>query len=503
MARPRASNRQELLARVIVTSFVIIAIAIRAYCLDGRFDYDGYDEGVYWQTLRAMRAGYSLYGEVFCSQPPVFPLSIFPFYLLFGSSISAARLGVAALSLLGVAGAYLLGKALAGRAGGIAALVFVVATPSYLEASQKLQAEGPATALLFLAAGTAFMWCAHPTGRKGFLLAASCGIVLALGTLIKLLDITAVVPIVALGFGRLWQIRREAGSRLATVLWPLAAAIATTILVLLVVLAPFLSSWPALVQQVVIFHIAARSLAAGPETNNIYVLSHFFLGNAVLSVGAVLGLILATLRRDWRIIPLALWVLVIVVALLIQVPLFSRHAIVIIPPLVAMSAFALDALPPAHQSWRVMRLSRRCAAPLAGLPPLAAILVGASPIYGYYHTQGIEAGSNETQRAAQIAEDLRRETTPDQWVITDAQFIAAMANRDTPPWLVDTSSVRIDSGYLTVPQLIQAASDQRVHAVLFATDRLERSSLSGFHSWVAKHYHPLRTYGAGIELWIR
>jgi hypothetical protein len=35
----------------------------RWYGLNGRFDYDGYDEGMYWQTLRAMSAGYSLYGR--------------------------------------------------------------------------------------------------------------------------------------------------------------------------------------------------------------------------------------------------------------------------------------------------------------------------------------------------------------------------------------------------------------------------------------------------------
>jgi uncharacterized membrane protein len=82
---PVASRPQKLPVRLIVPVVVFVAIAMRLYHLNGQFDYDGYDEGVYWQTLRAMSAGYSLYGQIFCSQPPAFPLSIYPLYILLGS----------------------------------------------------------------------------------------------------------------------------------------------------------------------------------------------------------------------------------------------------------------------------------------------------------------------------------------------------------------------------------------------------------------------------------
>ncbi len=475
---------------IIVAAVVVVAIAMRVYGLNGRFDYDGYDEGVYWQTLRAMSAGYGLYRAIFCSQPPVFPLSIYPFYLLFGSTISAARLGVAVLSLLGLAGAYLLGKVLAGRVGGVAALVIVVATPSYLQASQTLQAEGPATAFLFLTAGTALMWSEHPTGRKGLVLATSCGITLLLGIFTKLLDVTAIILVLVLALAWLWQIRREPRFGIGEVLWPVAGAAVAAVVVFLVVCAPFLSSLPAVVQQVLTFHIAARNALTVSESSHIHLLYRFLVENAVLSVGAVIGLVVAMLRRDWRIVPLIAWGLATFLILVIQRPLFSRHAIVLIPPLLAITALAWNG-------------SRRNGALLTGLLPLAAILTGAPASYAYYHTLGIRAESSDAQRAGEIAEDLQRATTPDQWAITDAQFIAGLADRDTPPWLVDTSSVRINSGYLTLPELIEVASDPRVHVVLFATDRLASAPLAGFHSWVAQHYHPLRMYGAGIELWIR
>jgi hypothetical protein len=123
--------------------------------------------------------------------------------------------------------------------------------------------------------------------------------------------------------------------------------------------------------------------------------------------------------------------------------------------------------------------------------------------YRYYRGLRVQAASTETQRMAQIAADLERATTPDQWIITDAQFVAALANRDTPPWLVDTSFKRVLSGYLTSQELMQAGADARVHAVVFATHRLTAAPIASFHLWVTEHFNLLRTYDTGIELWTR
>lgn len=48
----------------IVIALVTIAIGMRAAGLNEHVGF-GYDEGVYWQTLRAMSAGYHLYGQIF------------------------------------------------------------------------------------------------------------------------------------------------------------------------------------------------------------------------------------------------------------------------------------------------------------------------------------------------------------------------------------------------------------------------------------------------------
>jgi hypothetical protein len=121
----------------------------------------------------------------------------------------------------------------------------------------------------------------------------------------------------------------------------------------------------------------------------------------------------------------------------------------------------------------------------------------------YYNTMSMNSVNASNQLQRRIAADLRQAITPDQLVVTDAQFIAALADRSTPPALVDTSTVRINDGSLTLQQLIDETSQPRVHAVLFFTLRFYLPNVAGFHAWVAQHFHLLHTYRPKEELWVR
>jgi len=98
-------------------------------------------------------------------------------------------------------------------------------------------------------------------------------------------------------------------------------------------------------------------------------------------------------------------------------------------------------------------------------------------------------------------QDLQANTAPSQLVVTDDQFVVGLANRSTPASLVDTSIVRITTGYVTVSQLISAASQPEVQAVLFYTGRLNRQDMTGFHTWVTYHFRLVKRYISGGELW--
>nr|HET6901625.1 glycosyltransferase family 39 protein [Ktedonobacteraceae bacterium] len=178
----------------VLAVLLVLAIWMRSIGLSLPFDRDGYDEGVYWQSLMAMRAGYALYGQIFYSQPPFFLLSTYPLYILLGGSLWSARLSIALVSLVGLPGAFLLGKALKGRLGAVLATMLVVADPLYLSLSQKIEAEVSSAAFSLLAVGAAYLWWESSEGTVSLVLAVLCGIALPLGILCKLLSLTSLVP---------------------------------------------------------------------------------------------------------------------------------------------------------------------------------------------------------------------------------------------------------------------------------------------------------------------
>src|SRR2546429_52804 len=196
---------QTYLFYLVLLLLLVLGIWMRLRDLGLPLDRDGYDEGVYWQSLRAMAAGHPLYQSTFYSQPPFFLLSLYPTYMLFGQTLWSARFAVALVSVFGLIGAICLGKALGGRFGAIAALLLLTVDPLYLAQSQTIQAEAPSVAFSLLCIGAAYLWWHQPGGKTGIALAALTGFTLSLSILCKLLGFAMLIPISMLLLARLWQ----------------------------------------------------------------------------------------------------------------------------------------------------------------------------------------------------------------------------------------------------------------------------------------------------------
>src|SRR5258707_11302095 len=111
---PRLSFSLE--SRMLV-GICLLALALRLWPLGG-FSTE-YDEGVYWQSLRALADGHALFSSVFSSQPPFFLLSLYPLYVFFGQTLAAARLAIVIFSLAGIVAIYFAGAAIGGGPGGL------------------------------------------------------------------------------------------------------------------------------------------------------------------------------------------------------------------------------------------------------------------------------------------------------------------------------------------------------------------------------------------------
>jgi 4-amino-4-deoxy-L-arabinose transferase-like glycosyltransferase len=493
----RGPGWQSVLLWVLALALLALGLWMRLHDLGLPFDRDGYDEGVYWQSLHAMSAGHALYRQTFYSQPPFFLLSIFPIYVFFGHSLWSARLGIAIMSLFGLVGALLLGKALAGRIGAIAAALLLIVDPFYLAQSQTVHADAPSAALSLLAVGLAYLWWEKPDGLAGICFAVLTAVSLVLSILSKLSGAFALVPVALLMLAHTWRItRKPAGERMNSA-YSLFAGIAAFIITTVLVLLPFTGSWSQLWQGMVTFHTTAEVVFKNTQTGNLSIMKPLF--TSITAIVALYGAITALLRRDWRVLPLIAWFLAAAYMLWTTEPLFQHHLVALIPPFIALEVMGIG---PIRWQKTPAALLTSVTSVIALILILVAVLLNAQGVQRYYRAERLQAAADLAAQQ-QVVKDLRAEVQPGQLVITDAQFIAGLADRSTPSALVDTSIVRIDTGYLTSQQLIQEASQPQVRAVLFYTGRLNLASTAAFHAWITRHFHLVHNYGNGKELWVK
>ena len=484
------SRRPDLWA---LTGILFVAMIAMAISLT-RFSTE-YDEGVYWQSLRAMAQGHPLYSSVFGSQPPGFLLGVYPGYLVLGQSIVAGRVAIALYALVGILATYVIGRALSGRWVGVLAAGLLALNPRYLQESTTLHAGIPSLtlSLVGVALVAVAIQAAQPRPRR-LLLIAAAGIALGVAIMMKLLAVVALVPAVLLLAEPLVQEMRERQASRQTfivVARDIGLLIGGLVLACVITLLPFLPQWGALYEQVIGFHLVARGTSGrGPLANLLFLPD-------ITWIVAALGLAVAVWRRMWVALPLLAWLLASVLVLVVQRPLFDPHVLILAPPLSLLAALGgVAAIDWARSSWNIRaKESLLMAGTLVALG--ATLLVGL-----WLDARQIRDGSAyDGGTRAQMVQALRDHAIPAGLVVTDDQYVAALAGRDTPPELVDTSLVRIATGSLTTDEVEHIIRRDDVRVVLFATDRLDR--LPGLRAWVEANFQPIKSFGAGETLYVR
>lgn len=433
--------------------------------------YRDYDEGVYWQSLRALARGEPLFTSVFASEPPAFYYALLPFYLL-GHSIVAIRLGVLVLATAGVVGAYFAGRSLAGPVAGVIASALVATAPFYLQQAAVLQSDGPAIALALLAVALV-LGAARRTGWIQLLLAGLAGLTFSMAVGTKLSGLLAAVPILVALLG---SRRRPFVMFIALGIGALVGA--------MVVLLPVLGAWPTAYRELIQSHLGAGATLHRSLTANLRFL--VLARELPLEIAAALGAILALARRDVRIILPLVWTLVTVAAILVYQPLFPHHLVQLVPPLALLAAVGL------------VHLTSRLAAGAVAVGVMLAVVGGTGAWVGARDTAtSLKSGTHE----AALAAVLRRESDPHDYVISDNQFAVALANRDIPGPAVDTSRQLVAAGLLRLADIDAAAERYKVRIVLVDGDRLQ--SLPGFSQWLAEKFSLVERFGDQTALYRR
>jgi 4-amino-4-deoxy-L-arabinose transferase-like glycosyltransferase len=485
------------LAAILVIAAISMATALTRFSTE-------YDEGVYWQSLRAMAHGHALYSSVFGSQPPGFLLGVYPGYLLLGQSIVAGRVVIALYALAGIVAIYVIGRALGGRWVGVLAAGLLALNPRHLQEATTLHAEIPSLtlSLVGIALVAVVMRGTLPQTWRCLLIAAA-GVALGLAIMMKLLAVVALVPAVLLiAWPLVLEIAKSRAEKLpisaslsrqtlVNVAQDIGLLLAGLFLACIVTLAPFLPQWGTLYEQVIGFHLVARGTSSNSPIANLLLLPD------VTWLVAALGLAVALWRRMWVALPLLGWLLAGMLVLAVQQPLFDPHVLIVAPPLALLGALgSVAAIEELRTRWDVRARGTLLAG--ATLVALAATLL-AGLWLDVRQTRAAETYTGGVR--AQMVQALRDPAIPAGPVVTDDQYVAALAGRDTPPELVDTSLVRIATGSLTTAEVERIIGRDDVHVVLFATDRLDR--LPGLRAWVEANFQPVATFGSGQTLYIR
>lgn len=442
-------------------------VAAEALVLNARIR--DYDEGVYWQSFRALARGEPLFRSIFAPTPPAFYYSLLPFYWL-AHSLTSLRLGVLLIGVIGLVATYIAGRLLAGDLAGLVAVLLAATSPIYLHQSAILQADGPAVAVSMVAVALALA-AVRAGGRIGDALAVAAGLALAISVGIKLLGVLTVVPLLILLFGA-----PRGRSRL--MLFTIAGGLLGSVVLLL----PVVGSPSAAFDDLVLSHLrAGQAVAAGPAANLKLLLLH---REEPLEALAGVGALIALFRRDRGLIAPLAWAAVSVVAVLFYKPLFPHHLVVLTPPLALVAAVGLRNL-------RSPRLG-------GGLVAAALVLVTATA-GGVVAFRDVQLALTPDLHNAEMTAAVQSVSRPGEYWISDNPFAVAAADRDVPGPMVDTSGQRTQAGLLTVGNLEAARVRYDVRWLLEDSFRLE--AVPGFHAWLDAHYHAVQNLGGGAVIY--
>jgi len=430
-----------------------------------------YDEGVYWQSIRAMARNEPLFRSVFASQPPMFYEALLPLYWV-GHSLVSLRIGVLMLGLAGLAATYAVGRLLAGHVAGLVAVVLAATSPLYLHQSAIVQADGPAVAIGMVAVALA-LGAVRADGRVRDGLACASGVALSLSIGTKLLGVIAVIPIALV----VLSAPRGRG-RLAL------ATIGGGVVGLVLVLLPALPSPRTAYDQLVLSHLRAARPGQGDLGGNLKLL--LLHREVPLEALAAVGIVVAALRRDRAIVMPLAWTAASVLAVLFYHPLFAHHLVMLSLALALVAAVGLRNLP---------SLGRRGALVAAGL---VVAIASAGAFVGFRDVQlALTPDLHDAEMTAAVLSTSR----PGDYWISDNPFAVAAADRDIPGPLVDTSGQRIRAGLLTVRDLEAARVRYDVRRVLADSGRLD--AVPGYRGWRDQHFHAIKKLGGRAVIYQR
>jgi len=479
--RIRFTNKMAL-ESLFLTLILAVAAYLRITNLGGFFSYD-YDEGVYTESARMIVRGYLPNIHVFSSQPPHFILLIAAFLRLFGMKIMIARLFIVITSLIGIISVYLIAKSIEDyKAGFIGAFILSI-SPYFLRQSRSVQSEVPSISFALL--GVWLFFKGFKEKNEKYLLLS--GVITCLGAMMKL-NMGLVIPLI---LALLMAHKNFKGSGFFT----LGCIIPLLILPLF--------DLSKVIDQMVIFHFAKPATGTW-QSRGTYILKMLMM-DVGLALTAPIGIIICAIKKGLEGRFTVALTIATFLFLLCYKAFFQHQSVILVPLLAIMSGVAL-ATPMNMGFKKYLEKKERPIKRLRALIILAILSLALFSLYciGLRRVIKYDSGLISPRDNAQYHDAvkiIKTYTNSADYIITDEQILAFLAERDVPPNLVDTSHMRISSGYLNSETVIKLSEKYNVKVVILWTGRLRR--LSEFIHYVEANFQLVKDYGRGREIYVR
>jgi 4-amino-4-deoxy-L-arabinose transferase-like glycosyltransferase len=443
-------------------------VHVRNHTYGAWASWSPYDEGVYLVSARALDAGQVIFQQVFSSQPPLFLALLALSLKIAGGSAGAGHLYAMGCGLMALAGVAWIGWEIGGRWSAVLGAGLLALSPGFVIAARAIEAEAPMLGFGSLAVASSVRYAR--LGERRWMIVAA--FLLSAATLSKLLAVGDAAPIaLALLLAPRPEPRSAWIRRIVTDATLALAAFAIPIAALFLLLHPAEQY-----DQVIHFHLKASEVNFTNGGNGS--LFHTFLGwDPGLVALAVAGVAVAALgKRVLALLPLA-WLIATVGSMVNYQPLFIHHLTVLLAPLAALAGLAA-AIPEVRHA-----LSPRWLGFAAVTAVAAAVYVVWLPVVIDHDRNAFAVG--QPPGTAEAAGWLDAHSGPNDLVVVDDQEFAVAANRLVPSALTDTSIVRYNSGYLSLPLVIGATNNPRVKAILL-TRKLEY--YDSYLTWIRAHF---------------
>lgn len=439
----------ELSPRQAVALVLGLAALCAAWALGGTPWFGFYelnpDEGFNLAKAVLVADGFALYRDIWSDQPPIFTYALTLVHWVAPWSVAAARLLVLAFGCVLLASLFVLVKRQHGwRTATWAALLLMLA-PLFVRLSLSVMIGLPAIALATAAMAVA----ARPArGRMAWLGLGLAGVLFALSVQTKLFSVLMAPAIAA------FIVLRPDAPTWKRRLGELGAFGLGSALGLLLIVGV---AGDAFIEQLIRPHAAAVLRNAYALSRSTAAIWAVLLAHPLLLVLALAGCVHAGARL-WRgdLRPLAVWLLVPAVALLLHSPVWDHQVLLLLPPMAWLGGMALE-------RWRTGLASKfPQRKPLWALG-MVALLVAA----GVWQVRQQVAPEDNREAKLAVNEATTRFAGLGGWMLTDTPMSAHRAGLRVPPEVAIYSLKRIAVGQLTSAAVLQSLQHRRPLQVAF------------------------------------